>query len=215
MDDRVNFPYEHVIDTDLHCAIQAHAPLSRIVALVESEGKHVDGRNKSGQTPLMCAASMPDVIPVIDFLILKGADVNAQDLEDFTPLYYACRHGQAAQVHRRADTRGGKAGLGPCMLQIGLKTYSNLDLMVPFPSRAGHVPPPRRGMPVLDWEGRDHVSDSRDSLWQSLCDYQGESWRLGGKTSKDDATIKWAETVGGRPIKGCCAIQGKGRKERS
>jgi len=104
----IDFPYNYGLDTTLHDILQQGAGLSRVIELVEEEEKEVNGRDYSGKTPLMFAAAAPKSLPVLSFLLERGAEINARDKEELTALYYACRNGQAAQV--REGRGGGREG---------------------------------------------------------------------------------------------------------
>eukprot|EP00624_Nannochloropsis_granulata_P006478 evm.model.NODE_48581_length_41596_cov_62.772526.1 len=106
MEMEIDFPYQYGLDTTLHDALQQGVGLPRVMELVEDEEKDVNGRDYSGKTPVMFAAAALGSLPVLSYLLKRGAEINAQDKEELTALYYACRNGQAAQVRHR--TREGK-----------------------------------------------------------------------------------------------------------
>ena len=86
--------------TSLHSAVkQAH--LHIIKFLIETVGldvnlKHVEGHVVSGQTPLheACAAGLPDIV---EYLITKGANVNAREQDGQSPLHSSTQ-GRNVQV---------------------------------------------------------------------------------------------------------------------
>lgn len=52
---------------------------------------NVDTRSKSLQTPLMIAANY-GLVKMAKFLLEEGADINAKDDNNFTPLLYAIKN---------------------------------------------------------------------------------------------------------------------------
>ena len=74
--------------TALHLAAQQDAYLTQKVI---SHGLHPDEPNVEGETPLMLAI-MAENIETAKVLLKQGADVNAINDTDETPLHYAARH---------------------------------------------------------------------------------------------------------------------------
>ena len=74
--------------TALHLAAQQDAYLTQKVI---SHGLHPDEPNVEGETPLMIAV-MAENIETSKLLLKQGADVNASNENDETPLHYAARH---------------------------------------------------------------------------------------------------------------------------
>jgi len=56
-----------------------------IVKLLIDRGANVEGRDKKGNTPLMCAARQ-DNWRIVEFLLWKGADVEARNKDGSTAL---------------------------------------------------------------------------------------------------------------------------------
>ena len=70
---------------------------TEIVKLFLEKGEDVNRPTSSGIAPLM-AASSGRQFETTQFLLGRGADVNAADKESNTPLFYALREGNAALV---------------------------------------------------------------------------------------------------------------------
>jgi glyoxylase-like metal-dependent hydrolase (beta-lactamase superfamily II) len=66
--------------------------LAKVKPLVEKDPQLVNARNPNGQT-ILFAAVMSCSPEIIEYLISKGADVNARDGFYMTPLLIACRSG--------------------------------------------------------------------------------------------------------------------------
>jgi ankyrin repeat protein len=124
MEMEIDFPYNYGLDTDLHDALQQGAGLPCVMELVEDEEKEVNGRDYSGKTPLMFAAAAPNSLPILSYLLERGAEINARDKEELTPLYYACRNGQAAQVRegRGGGREGGERGVD-CQTEVSASNH--------------------------------------------------------------------------------------------
>jgi uncharacterized protein len=76
----------------LHGAAES-GDLPRVVQIIEQGGWDVDMREPhSCGTPLMLAASKAH-LPVIDWLVEHGADVNARDDALWTPLHFGAKSG--------------------------------------------------------------------------------------------------------------------------
>ncbi|XP_051030983.1 ankyrin repeat domain-containing protein 53 [Phodopus roborovskii] len=81
--------------TAIHFAAQQRK-LSCLQVLVEEYKFPVDLPTNNGQTPLHLVIhknNKSDIIPCIDYLLKKGAAINAQTCHGFTPLHLAARNG--------------------------------------------------------------------------------------------------------------------------
>ena len=90
--------------TALHLAAQQDAYLTQKVI---SHGLHPDEPNVEGETPLMLAI-MAENLETAKVLLKQGADVNATNENDETPLHYAARHNKNDSItqlllRRKAD----------------------------------------------------------------------------------------------------------------
>lgn len=58
-----------------------------ISTYMETLGLDVDSKSSNGQTPLMCACEYKQ-LEIVTYLLQLGADPNARDIHDNTPLHY-------------------------------------------------------------------------------------------------------------------------------
>ncbi|MEX1026428.1 MAG: ankyrin repeat domain-containing protein [Candidatus Paceibacterota bacterium] len=112
--------------TALHYAAETAGPLSSAkIDLLLKAGAKVDARNNEGRTSLMLAALNSSDASPVRILLQAGADPNARDHHDFTPLHWAIHWGQRPPnyfaiyrlLEKRADVnRASDAGWTPLML---------------------------------------------------------------------------------------------------
>ena len=93
-----------IIEAALVAAIQGDS--NTVIAFLDS-GRAVDVRGGRGRSTLLMKASAGGHLQLIDELLRRGADVNAQDDAGVTPLHAAAYMGYLAAVQRllRAGTR--------------------------------------------------------------------------------------------------------------
>ncbi len=88
--------------------------LARTKALVEKDASLVRARDASGNTPLHAAAIVGSV-PMTDWLLSKGAEIDADNLESMTPLLEAVRNEKddvaLLLIDRGADIEKGSGAL--------------------------------------------------------------------------------------------------------
>jgi len=87
-----------------------------LVRLVEQNGELVRLRLPDGKTGLHLAV-MAAKKEAAEYLLNHGADVNARDIYDKTPLWYATNHCHNRKVAALVRSRGGK--VGPSKLYYG------------------------------------------------------------------------------------------------
>ncbi|MDR1923702.1 MAG: ankyrin repeat domain-containing protein [Planctomycetaceae bacterium] len=75
----------------LHIAAGQKNGLEKIKLLTQL-GFKIDTKNNLKQTPLLIAASTQDKTEILEYLIENGADVNAKDEQNKTPLAHAVEH---------------------------------------------------------------------------------------------------------------------------
>lgn len=66
--------------------------LAGLKTFLDSRQNHVDDRDENGTTPLMVAATK-GLLPIVRELLSHGADVNAQDLDNWSALICATKAG--------------------------------------------------------------------------------------------------------------------------
>jgi ankyrin repeat protein len=67
--------------------------LARVQTIVEKDPSLVRSRDASGNTPLH-AAAIAGSVPIVEWLLTKGADIDAANTETMTPLFEAIRNGK-------------------------------------------------------------------------------------------------------------------------
>ena len=93
--------------TSLHLA--ANNGELRVTQLLLDHSADVDSRNSKGQTPLHLVSRLEMSLNernrpgVVRLLIMRGANVNAQDMTRATPLHYASHRGRLEVVHVLLD----------------------------------------------------------------------------------------------------------------
>jgi ankyrin repeat protein len=73
----------------IHKAIEDGA-LTAVIDILESDPSQLEARNRLNDTPLHAAARRLQR-DIVDFLLRKGADVNALGNQDYTPLHYVAQ----------------------------------------------------------------------------------------------------------------------------
>ncbi|MBN1938147.1 MAG: ankyrin repeat domain-containing protein, partial [Candidatus Aminicenantes bacterium] len=79
--------------------------LERVKALVEGDPALADSRNPGGRTPLIIAVAGRQTA-VVEYLLSKGADINAADSFQTTPLLMACAAGAPVEIVRLLVEKG-------------------------------------------------------------------------------------------------------------
>jgi len=97
-------PASASMSLDVFQAAQA-GNLERVKALVDGDPALVDARNPGGRTPLLIAIGSRQTA-IAEYLLSKGADVNAADSFQTTPLHLACAAGAPIEVVRLLVDRG-------------------------------------------------------------------------------------------------------------
>lgn len=91
----LTFTITYLQAQDIHKAAN-EGDLDKVRELLEADSTLLESRDKRGNTPLICACSVhPTLIPhenVANYLIEKGADVNAKNKIGVTPIYFAIKN---------------------------------------------------------------------------------------------------------------------------
>jgi ankyrin repeat protein len=85
-------------DTEFHWAMRRHE-FARAETMVEKNARVIDNLGQHGRTALFQAIRRYD-LEAFEWLLAKGADVNARDRWQQTPLHIAVMEGRADMVER-------------------------------------------------------------------------------------------------------------------
>jgi len=110
--------------TPLHLAIEYHAPLKLIEALLEG-GADVQAKDKEGATPLHYAAARGRTKGIVSLLIDRGAKVDAKANDGMEPLHFAVLYNSTPEIVKELLDHGAnpnakdKAGTAPLYYALG------------------------------------------------------------------------------------------------
>lgn len=106
---------------------------------------------KTGMTPLHMAAQTVDA-DFINALIVRGADLNASDINGFTPLHFAARAGRADCVEKLSSPQSAliqtQQGVTPLMFACALGNADCARILLPLSDAHARD---RDGMTALMW----------------------------------------------------------------
>lgn len=106
---------------------------------------------KTGMTPLHMAAQTVDA-DFINALIVRGADLNASDINGFTPLHFAARAGRADCVEKLSSPQSAliqtQQGVTPLMFACALGNADCARILLPISDAHARD---RDGMTALMW----------------------------------------------------------------
>jgi Ankyrin repeats (many copies) len=79
------------LDPDLDVSWQAYLnDYHAVVALIEA-GADIELKDRDGRTPLINAVSVDYYLPLIEYLLEKGANINAQDKAGWSALHFCAQ----------------------------------------------------------------------------------------------------------------------------
>jgi uncharacterized protein len=156
------------LDPDLDVSWQAYLnDFHAVVALIDS-GADIELRDRFGRTPLINAVSAEYYLPLIEYLLEKGANVNAQDKSGWAALHF-CAQDNKLEVAELLIKNGATVdikdqwGNTPLMRSVN-KTYA---LMVENDQNPGAM------IALLQKHGADKniKIDSGETFYDSLTIY--------------------------------------------
>ena len=73
-----------------YASIGGYLPIVQYI--IGKQSDCIDAKGGRGKTPLHCACSFANNLPVVEYLISKGANVDAKDNDSWTPLHFAANN---------------------------------------------------------------------------------------------------------------------------
>jgi ankyrin repeat/SAM/basic leucine zipper domain-containing protein 1 len=165
-----------VLMTACACRKQIQDICLKCVRLLLDSGALVNSRQRNGMTPLMMACR-EGMVKIVDELIKRNADINAQDVMGWTPLIWSVHHSKQSEmeiisllISAGADVSI-KCGRGQTAHAHALSLGYH-HIAVQIPSSDGDVPV------TLTTECAVPKADLWEDLKDNLCGINGNKWVL-------------------------------------
>jgi len=85
------------ITGNVHSAVE-HGDFEKVVRLIEKNNTHLLSRDEKGNTPLHLASKSLVETQIIEFLMARGADTEARNMDGKTPIHFAAEAGSKAAI---------------------------------------------------------------------------------------------------------------------